>query len=78
MSTLTRALTSLRPGVNFANLDNTLAVWEQAFVQAALELTQGNLARAAKLLGIHRTTLYSRMQNYQMGTAVSARSAPDK
>jgi transcriptional regulator of acetoin/glycerol metabolism len=27
-------------------------------------VTQGNLTRAAKLLGIHRTTLYSRMQNY--------------
>ena len=30
-------------------------------------MTQGNLSQAAKLLGIHRTTLYSRMQNY--GTA---------
>jgi transcriptional regulator of acetoin/glycerol metabolism len=27
-------------------------------------ITQGNLTQAAKLLGIHRTTLYSRMQNY--------------
>ena len=27
-------------------------------------ITQGNLSQAAKLLGIHRTTLYSRMQNY--------------
>jgi DNA-binding NtrC family response regulator len=46
------------------NLDNTLQQWERGYVEAALVITQGNLTRAAKLLGIHRTTLYSRMQNY--------------
>ena len=39
----------------------------KGYVEAALLITQGNLSQAAKLLGIHRTTLYSRMQNY--GTA---------
>ena len=43
---------------------------ERAYVKAALALTHGNLAQAARLLGIHRTTLYSRMQNYA--------PAPDK
>ena len=38
--------------------------WEKGYVDAALLITQGNLSQAAKLLGIHRTTLYSRMQNY--------------
>ena len=38
--------------------------WERGYVEAALMITQGNLTQAAKLLGIHRTTLYSRMQNY--------------
>jgi transcriptional regulator of acetoin/glycerol metabolism len=33
-------------------------------VEAALDIAQGNLTRAARLLGIHRTTLYSRIQNY--------------
>ncbi len=47
------------------NLDDTLQQWERAYVEAAMALTQGNLSQAAKLLGIHRTTLYSRMQNYQ-------------
>jgi DNA-binding NtrC family response regulator len=47
-------------------LDETLARWERGYVEAALDLTQGNLARAAKLLGVNRTTLYSRMQNYNM------------
>jgi DNA-binding NtrC family response regulator len=46
------------------NLDHTLQQWERGYVEAALAITQGNLTRAAKLLGIHRTTLYSRMQNY--------------
>ena len=46
------------------NLDFTLRQWERGYVEAALLVTQGNLTQAAKLLGIHRTTLYSRMQNY--------------
>jgi DNA-binding NtrC family response regulator len=46
------------------NLDETLQRWERSYVEAALALTNGNLSQAAKLLGIHRTTLYSRMQNY--------------
>jgi len=46
------------------NLDETLARWERVYVDAALEITQGNLTRAAKMLGMNRTTLYSRMQNH--------------
>ena len=46
------------------NLDYTLQQWEKSYVDAALMITQGNLSQAAKLLGIHRTTLYSRMRNY--------------
>lgn len=46
------------------NLDEALKELERSYVEAALEITRGNLSQAAKLLGIHRTTLYSRMQNY--------------
>ena len=46
------------------SLDDTLQQWERGYVEAALAITQGNLTRAARLLGIHRTTLYSRMQSY--------------
>ena len=46
------------------NLDITLRQWEKAYVEAALTMTHGNLSQAAKLLGINRTTLYSRMQTY--------------
>ena len=57
------------------NLDLTMQQWEKGYVEAALLITQGNLSQAAKLLGIHRTTLYSRMQNY--GTADEPRAAPE-
>jgi DNA-binding NtrC family response regulator len=57
------------------NLDYTLQQWEKGYVEAALLITQGNLSQAAKLLGIHRTTLYSRMQNY--GTAGEPQSPPE-
>ena len=44
------------------NLDETLKSWERGYIEAALRLTRGNVSQAAKLLGINRTTLYSRMQ----------------
>jgi DNA-binding NtrC family response regulator len=43
------------------NLDDTLKAWERGYIEAALRLTRGNVSQAAKLLGINRTTLYSRM-----------------
>jgi DNA-binding NtrC family response regulator len=46
------------------DLDLTLRQWERGYIDAALALTHGNLTQAAKLLGIHRTTLYSRIQSY--------------
>jgi len=58
---------------NFS-LDNTLAQWERGYIEAALMITQGNLTQAAKMLGIHRTTLYSRMQSY--GEPEDAAKAP--
>jgi len=45
------------------DLDATLKAWERAYIDAALRLTRGNVSQAAKLLGINRTTLYSRMEN---------------
>ncbi|HEU4707985.1 MAG TPA: sigma-54 dependent transcriptional regulator [Methylophilaceae bacterium] len=44
------------------NLDYVLKCWEKAYVNEALKITHGNLSQAAKLLGINRTTLYSRIQ----------------
>lgn len=45
------------------NLDLALAEMEHSFIDAALSMTQGNVSQAARLLGINRTTLYSRMES---------------
>lgn len=57
------------------NLDHTIGQWERGYIEAALMVTQGNLTQAAKLLGIHRTTLYSRMQNYADSGGETAKAA---
>lgn len=44
------------------SLDDTLRLWEQGYIEAALRLTHGNVSQAAKLLGVNRTTLYSRIE----------------
>jgi len=58
------AKSHLRNLHNF-NLDQVIRQWERSYVEAALAMTHGNLSQAAKLLGVNRTTLYSRMQTYQ-------------
>lgn len=55
------ALQHLQSQAN-VNLDQVLKQWEKAYVDAAMKITHGNLSQAAKLLGINRTTLYSRIQ----------------
>jgi len=55
-----QALRQLERGGAF-DLDQTLRAWERAYIEAALKLTRGNVSQAAKLLGVNRTTLYSRM-----------------
>jgi DNA-binding NtrC family response regulator len=59
---LEQALRQLERGAPF-DLDQTLKAWERAYIEAALQLTRGNVSQAAKLLGVNRTTLYSRMQS---------------
>jgi DNA-binding NtrC family response regulator len=44
-------------------LDSMLQALERGYIQAALKITRGNVSQAAKLLGINRTTLYSRMNS---------------
>jgi DNA-binding NtrC family response regulator len=72
-SAVDAAKRQLQAQKNFS-LDETLQRLERSYVEAALALTNGNLSQAAKLLGVHRTTLYSRMQNY--GGAAMADSQP--
>ena len=42
-------------------LDDELASLERQYVTLALDLAHGNLSRAARLLGVNRTTLYSKL-----------------
>jgi len=44
------------------HLDETLKEWETRYINAALKAANGNLSKAARSLGINRTTLYSRIQ----------------
>ena len=55
------------------NLDATLAATERTFIDAALSVAAGNVSKAARLLGINRTTLYSRMENPQ---SIDANATP--
>ena len=45
-------------------LDDILREWEGYFIKAALKEAGGNLSKAARKLGINRTTLYSRVQKH--------------
>ena len=47
------------------NLDDMLKAWEQGYIEAAMRLSHGNVSQAAKMLGINRTTLYSRMEQQE-------------
>ena len=44
------------------SLDAALKEVEQAYLDAALEIAQGNVTQAAKLLGVSRSTLYGRLE----------------
>lgn len=49
------------------SLDEVLLDWERRYINAALKTSQGNLSQAARILGINRTTLYSKMQRLTKG-----------
>lgn len=49
-------------------LDDRLEEWERGYITTALKLAGGNLSKAARLLGINRTTLYSRLQRLSIQT----------
>ena len=59
--TVNNARLRLMQGESFS-LDATMKEAELAYLDAALDLTQGNIAQAAKILGLSRSTLYSRLE----------------
>ena len=52
--------THLRGNAGF-DLNANLLRWEDAYIEAARRLANGNISQAARLLGINRTTLYNRL-----------------
>ncbi len=46
-------------------LEAVLEEWERRYIHLALSLSHGNLSQAARLLGVNRTTLYSKMERLQ-------------
>ena len=50
------------------HLDQTLSNWEKKYINQALSMSNGNLSKAARILGINRTTLYSRLQRLNINS----------
>ncbi len=44
------------------SLDKALHEQELLYLETALALTEGNISKAAKMLGLSRSTLYSRLE----------------
>ena len=65
-----QAILALKGNTGF-NLDGLLSETERSYIEAALQLTNGNVAQAARLLGINRTTLYNRMESFARSRHVS-------
>ena len=59
---LAQARAELTSGKPFS-LDSTMKALELAYLDAAIEISQGNMSQAAKLLGISRGTLYGRLES---------------
>jgi DNA-binding NtrC family response regulator len=50
--------------------EKTLEAMERNHIQKALEETGGNITRTAKILGIHRMTLYNKMKKYDINVDI--------
>lgn len=55
------------------SLDATLRRWEEAYIEAARQLSHGNMSQAARLLGVNRTTLYNRVDTLARENELSAK-----
>lgn len=53
--------------------DEAMGEFEKRFIKRALERTNGNQCRAAKMLGIHRNTLSRKIGEYKLDGNHTAR-----
>ena len=74
-SPLAKARAELLSGKPFS-LDGALKSVEQAYLDAAIEIANGNMSQAAKLLGVSRSTLYGRLEAAGRGGAKLGASDP--
>jgi sigma-54 specific flagellar transcriptional regulator A len=51
------------------SLQDRLAEIERNIIEQALERSQGNVSRTAKLLNLQRTTLIEKINKYELRTA---------
>ncbi|MDP2825962.1 MAG: sigma-54 dependent transcriptional regulator [Sulfuritalea sp.] len=59
------------------NLDATLHLWEEAYIEAAQQLAHNNMSQAARLLGVNRTTLYNRIDTLTRDKRATPSERPD-
>ena len=58
---------------------DAVSEFEKRYIRKVLEDSQGNQSRAAKALGIHRTTLGRKLEEYQLAkNGASRRKASSK
>ena len=54
------------------NLKSKIVSVEQFYIQQALDLTNGVVAQAAKLLGLRRTTLVEKLKKHQLSGSTTS------
>ncbi|HXW16694.1 MAG TPA: helix-turn-helix domain-containing protein [Candidatus Acidoferrales bacterium] len=55
-------------------LDEAVNEFEKKFIRRALERSNGNQSRAAKVLGIHRNTLSRKVEIYKLASHTHRRA----
>ena len=61
------------PGSRDSRLREAMRTSEEAAIRAALQGVGGNISKAAKILGIHRSVLYKKVSRLHLPPDVSSR-----